>query len=108
MPQAVDGCGINPINSAVETRVDGGDGLRVILVAPSEFPLSAADGPGSDADRRNSQVRLSERSFRHSSLLDEVHGLDCQAAGGRVSCSCFLSSIQRITAEKSSSRFPAA
>jgi hypothetical protein len=65
MPQPVDGGGIDPIYAVVEPGVDCGDRLVVILRAPREFPLSSADRPSSNPDRRNLQVALSERSQIH-------------------------------------------
>src|SRR4029077_16411590 len=61
VPQPVGRCGINPIHAVIQARMDRGDGFAVILRAPSEFPLSSPNGPGSNPNRRNPQVALSER-----------------------------------------------
>jgi hypothetical protein len=62
MPQPIDGCGIDPIHAAVQAGTNGGDGLLIILLAPSEFPLTSAYRPSSNPNRGNPQVALSERS----------------------------------------------
>ena len=48
--EAVDGGGVDPVDAEVEGFVDGGDGVVVVLRAPCEGPVAAADGPCSEAD----------------------------------------------------------
>ena len=62
MSEAVGGRGVDPVDAAVQTGADRGDGLLVVLRTPGEFPLASADGPGSNSNRGNFQVALSERS----------------------------------------------
>jgi hypothetical protein len=62
MPQPVDGRGVDPVHAHVQSCVDRGDELRIILMAPGEFPLSTADGPCAHTCRRDPQVTLSQLS----------------------------------------------
>jgi len=43
--EAVDGGGVNPVDALVEGGMDGADGVGVVLRAPCEVPVAAADGP---------------------------------------------------------------
>jgi len=51
MSQTVNGGYINPVHAQFQCAMDSRDRLRVVLCAPSKFPI-AADGPSTKADRR--------------------------------------------------------
>src|SRR6267142_3661450 len=50
---AIDGGGINPVDSEFQRAMNRRDGRVVILGAPGELPARAADGPGAEAYRRD-------------------------------------------------------
>ena len=54
--EAVDGGGIDPVDAEVEGAVNGRDGFAVILRAPGEFPVAAADRPCAKANRSEFQI----------------------------------------------------
>jgi hypothetical protein len=54
--------GIDPVDASVKACVNGGYGFLIILRAPSELPVSAANGPGSHANWCDVQVASSEFS----------------------------------------------
>jgi hypothetical protein len=43
--KAVDGGGIDPIDTELEGAVNGGNRIIVVLRAPAELPTASADGP---------------------------------------------------------------
>ena len=65
MAEAVHGGGVDPIDAAVERRVDGGDRLVVVLRSPGEGPAAAADRPRADADGRQLHVAVAETFLLH-------------------------------------------
>ena len=50
---AIDGRGINPVDSQFQGPMNRRDGRAVILSAPGELPTRAADRPGAEADGRD-------------------------------------------------------
>ena len=74
--EAVDGCGVDPVDAEIDGAVDGCDRVGVVLRSPCEGPVSATDGPCSEADRRQMQVRVSQLLRFHvapSCLLLVIH-----------------------------------
>jgi len=63
--QAVDRRGVDPVDADGHRFVDGADGKGVVLRAPAEFPVAAADGPGAQADGREMERRVAELSGLH-------------------------------------------
>ncbi len=57
--ETVDGGGIDPVEAGIESGMDGGDGIVVILIAPGEGPAGAADSPGADAEGCNFEIAVS-------------------------------------------------
>ncbi len=51
--QTVDGGRIDPVQSPIEARVNGFDGVLIVLRSPGKFPFPAAHRPCADADGRN-------------------------------------------------------
>ena len=58
--EAIDGCGVDPIDAEVEGSLDCFDGFAVFLVAPGEFPIAAANGPCAEADGGEVKVGVAE------------------------------------------------
>src|SRR5690606_17969844 len=51
--QSINGGGIDPVDSAIERLVDCSKGIGIILRAPAKRPVSAANCPGAESDRRD-------------------------------------------------------
>jgi hypothetical protein len=62
MAQSIRRGGIDPVDASVKACVNGGYGFLIILRAPSELPVSAANGPSSHAYWRDLQVTSSQFS----------------------------------------------
>jgi hypothetical protein len=45
MAQAIDCSGVNPVDAAIQSALDGADRFAVILRAPAELPVAATDAP---------------------------------------------------------------
>jgi hypothetical protein len=67
MTRTINGGGINPVHAQFEGAMNSRDGLRVVLPAPPEFPV-AADRPGTKADGRDGQIRISQHMRFHNFL----------------------------------------
>src|SRR5213592_4191872 len=52
---------IDPVDAALDGVTDGGDRVRIILVAPGEGPAAAADRPRAEADARDPHAGGAER-----------------------------------------------
>jgi hypothetical protein len=63
--EAVDRRGVDPVDADGHRFVDGADGKGVVLRAPAEFPVAAADGPGAQADGREMERRVAELAGLH-------------------------------------------
>ena len=80
MPEPVDGGGVDPVDAALDRMADGGDRLLVVLAAPADRPVAAADGPGAEPDRRDVHVGAAEPPLRQRGLagrricVGEGHG----------------------------------
>jgi hypothetical protein len=66
--EAVDGGRIDPVDPEFERSVDRADRRAIVLIAPTELPIAAADGPRAEADRRDPQIRLTEGAHFESVL----------------------------------------
>ena len=75
MAEAVDGCGVDPVDAKVERAMDRGDGFVVVLGAPGEFPVAAADGPCAKADGCEVKVRVAESHPTNVDLFVGILGL---------------------------------
>ncbi len=64
MAQSVDRCCIDPVDAQVEGALDGGDGIVIVLRAPTELPVTSTDGPGAKADGGDLHVRVAKLSSR--------------------------------------------
>src|SRR5579859_5933143 len=60
MPESVDGGSIDPVDALVQSLMDGADRLIIVLCAPGKIPVAAANGPGTEADRGQFEVRVAE------------------------------------------------
>ena len=63
--EAVDGGGVDPVDAELDGAVDGGDGVVVVLRAPGEGPVAAADGPCAEADGGEVQIRVAKLFLVH-------------------------------------------
>src|SRR6266436_612507 len=70
--QAVDGGGVDPVDAQLQRAMNRGDGIGVVLRAPSKFPAAAAESPGAKTDRRNLEIGVSQFSRFHSNPLGET------------------------------------
>src|SRR5215831_6213401 len=68
MAETVDRGGVDPVDAEVDGFANGRDALGVVLSAPRERPPAAADGPRSEADRRDGEVRVAEPARLHDVL----------------------------------------
>jgi hypothetical protein len=59
VPETIDGRGVDPVEAEFERPVNGADRVGVILGAPTEFPV-ATDGPRTESDAGDVQVRVTE------------------------------------------------
>ena len=66
---AIDGCGVDPIDAQVDCGDDRIDRFAGILIAPAEFPITSADGPGTETDSAEFKVGLAELSIMHGVIL---------------------------------------
>ncbi len=92
--EAVDGRGVNPVDTEIEGAMDGGDGFVVVLGAPCEFPVSAADGPCAESDGGEVEVGVAElakvgtwccRRHRYLWMISDRDRLFALASGRRLS-----------------------
>ena len=58
MAKTVDRGGIDPVHSEVERRVNGRDGIGVVLRPPGELPIAAPHGPRADAQRGDVEIAI--------------------------------------------------
>ena len=56
VPDAVDGGGVDPVDAELESAVNGGDGVGILLRPPAKVVAHTADGPGAESYGRNVQV----------------------------------------------------
>mgnify|MGYP007031432341 CR=1 FL=1 len=63
--EAVDGGRVDPVDADGHRLMDRADGKGVVLRAPAEFPIAAADGPGAQADGRELERRVAEFAGLH-------------------------------------------
>src|ERR1700694_2684306 len=68
--EAVRGCGVDPVDAAVDSAVNRGNRLIVVLRAPTEPPL-AANRPGAKTDGGDVERGISERALLHLNLWKE-------------------------------------
>lgn len=59
--EAVDGGRVDPVDTALDGVTNGGDRVGVILRAPAERPVTAADRPRAESDARDVHARRAER-----------------------------------------------
>ena len=78
MAEAVDGGGVDPVDAQFECGVDGGDRILVILAAPAELPVTAAERPRAEADGGDVQVRFAKGACVHG------RGIACVEPSGRA------------------------
>ena len=62
--EAVDGRRVDPVDAQIEGAMNGGDGFVVVLWAPGEFPVAAADGPCAKADGGELKIGVAEGAKR--------------------------------------------
>src|ERR1700687_1032480 len=67
--QTIDGGRVDPVDAEFERAVNGGNGVVVVLRAPSELPVRAANGPGSVAYGSDVQVGIAKLACLHFNLL---------------------------------------
>jgi hypothetical protein len=60
MTEAVDSGGIDPIDTEFDRPAYRGNRFGVVLIAPAKAPITAANGPRAEADRRDRKVGISE------------------------------------------------
>src|ERR1700719_2169559 len=70
MAHSVNGRGVDPVNAQFERAMNRGNRLLVVLLAPTEFPTRAADGPCAKANWRNRQVGITEPLRFHLNFLE--------------------------------------
>ena len=85
--KAVDGGGVDPVDAEVDGVVDGGDGVVVVLRAPGESPVAAADGPRAEADASKPEIRCAKliQIHRVFLILEFVSGAKAGRHRGRDS-----------------------
>src|SRR2546423_11887564 len=69
--EAVDGCGVEPVDALVKGDVDRLDRCLVVLRSPAELPAGAAHGPGVEPNRgelRSLGSQLARFTCRHLNL----------------------------------------
>src|SRR5208283_4907636 len=71
MAQAVNGSGVDPVDSEFESAVDGGDGIGVFLRAPGELPSRAADSPGAKTCWSDVKIGIAEFACLHISFIPQ-------------------------------------
>src|SRR5580692_3879685 len=102
MADAVDGGGVYPVHTKFEGAMDGGDGVRIVLMSPREIPAAAANGPGTVANRGNLQIGTSELARFHI-YSSRVRAERCFASFMMPLNSTFLEmKVRRNWLEKSS------
>ena len=60
--QAVDGCGVDPLDAALHGGLDGLYRQCIVVIAP---PCTAADGPGAHAEERHCDAALADLEILH-------------------------------------------
>src|SRR5581483_5466193 len=105
--EAVDRGGIDPVDAAIESGVNGSDRFLVILRAPGKRPARTPHGPRADAERRDAQIAITKLSGLH-----ENYGiLRCPAA---LSARAIVAerqhhrALDRLSAERCGTKSPQA
>jgi hypothetical protein len=60
VPEAVDGGGVDPAETKVESALNGCDGLVIFLISPGELPVPTTDSPCTKTDAGEFEVRVPE------------------------------------------------
>jgi len=86
--KAIHGGGIDPVDAGVDSRVDCGDRVRLLLRPPAHPPVTATHGPGAKTDRGEFEIAAAKFPFLHDGKLSPARG------GGKtfpaVSCWCLV------------------
>src|ERR1700704_783138 len=69
MAHAINGGGVDPVNTKLERAMNRRDRLLVILLAPTKFPTRSANGPRSEADWCDEQIGVTELFRFHINLV---------------------------------------
>ena len=64
VPEAVDRRRIDPVDAARDGVADRRDRIGVVLASPAVGPAPASDGPGAEADLRDSKTGSSQRTLQ--------------------------------------------
>src|ERR1700761_5243492 len=74
MAQAINGRRIDPVDAEVQRLVNRRDRIVIVLRSPGKRPISAADGPRTEANRRELHIRIAKLFLLHLSVLtDDVY-----------------------------------
>src|ERR1700691_488391 len=91
MPQPIDSRGVDPGEAAVQRALNGADGLSVILRAPCELPIAAANRPGAVTDGGELKVRIAKSTRRkRSRRSSRRHGVSMQTPWLRLQNGCIM------------------
>ena len=74
-PQAIGCRGIDPVQTHFDAPAKGGDGLGVVLGSPTPLPAPAADGPRTQPNGGQIQVRISQFALLHGFTPSKYPGV---------------------------------